>query len=317
MALRGARWDIISVTEGSDGFMAVALRDDPSMHAISLTFLSLLFHCLPFSLPHPLTPRAGDSDTQLDIVSGVCKNVTLLYARGTGDGGNFGGPGRPGIDFANTLYARLGESNVALQGVEREYYPARYRDNWSNIPEDSKIAGARMADLAGQLFDSCRTSKLVLSGYSQGVMVTHEAANKISTNSALDGWISSVVVFGDPSVGLPGGPPVEPPFGDFPASKVKSICNTGDKWCDKDYPNDEAAHTNYGPSSDAAADFAIAAFGGSSTSGESGTQPSTSAVQPGPSLVLPGPGLVPCRWGSGFGSDFGGDFGGDCFAQKQ
>lgn len=141
------------------------------MHAISLAFFSLLFQFPPCSLPHPLTPRAGDSDTQLDIVSGVCKKVTLLYARGTGDGGNFGGPGRPGIDFANALYAKLGESDVALQGVEPEYYPARYRDNWSNIPGDSKVAGARMADLARQLFDSCQTSKLVLSGYSQGAMV--------------------------------------------------------------------------------------------------------------------------------------------------
>ncbi|KAL9608957.1 MAG: hypothetical protein Q9167_006241 [Letrouitia subvulpina] len=285
------------------------------MHAISLTLLSLFFQFLPSSLPHPLTPRAGNSDTQLDIVSGVCKSVTLLYARGTGDEGNFGGPGRPGIDFANALYANLGESNVALQGVEREYYPARYRENWSNIPEDSKVAGARMAALARQLFDSCRTSKLVLSGYSQGVMVTHEAANKISADPALDNWISSVVVFGDPSVGLPGGPPVEPGFGDIPSSKVKSFCNTGDKWCDKDHPTDEAAHTSYGPSSDAAANFTINAFGGSNTSAEGGPQPSTSTVQPSPSLVLPGPGLVPCRWGSGFGSDFGGDFGSDCFSQ--
>lgn len=148
------------------------------------------------------------------------------------------------------------------------------------------------------------------------VQITHEAANNISTDPFLDSWISSVVVFGDPSVGLPGGPPTQPPFGDFPDSKVKSFCNTGDEWCDKDHPKDEAAHTNYGPSSDAAANFTINAFGGSNTSAESGAQPSTSVVQPKPSLVLPGPVIFPCHWeDSEFGGNFGSDLGSDCFSR--
>lgn len=166
------------------------------------------------------------------------------------------------------------------------------------------------------LVSHLQPDEFVANGKGGLVQVTHEAANKISADPALDRWISSVVIFGDPSVGLPGGPPTQPPFGDFPDSKVKSFCNIGDEWCDKDHPKDEAAHTNYGPSSEAAANFTIIAFGGSnSTPVESGTQPSSSAVQPRPSLVLPGPDLVPCQWeDNGFGN-FGDDFGSDCFSR--
>lgn len=55
-----------------------------------------------------------------DIIDGVCKPVTLLFARGTGEGGNIGQVVGP--PFALALEKEFGKGNVAVQGVND--YPA-------------------------------------------------------------------------------------------------------------------------------------------------------------------------------------------------
>lgn len=50
-----------------------------------------------------------------DIIDGICKPVTLLFARGTGETGNIGE--LVGPPFALALEKEFGKGNVAVQGV--------------------------------------------------------------------------------------------------------------------------------------------------------------------------------------------------------
>lgn len=69
---------------------------------------------------------AGCSNIELqgvtanDILDGVCKPFTLIFARGTLESGNLGGIVGPPLVAA--LQSRLGANNVAVQGVNN--YPA-------------------------------------------------------------------------------------------------------------------------------------------------------------------------------------------------
>lgn len=91
----------------------------------------------------------------------------------------------------------------------------------------------------------CPQTKLVVSGYSQGAQVVHNAANILGT-SGMAG-VSSVVVFGDPLDGtaVTGA-----------ANNTKVICHFGDNICDGGdlilLP-----HLTYAMDADDAADFVV------------------------------------------------------------
>ena len=78
-----------------------------------------------------------------------------------------------------------------------------------------------MAQLIGQTMAQCPSTKLVVSGYSQGAQVAHNAANMITASETT--FINSVVLFGDPDDGKP--------FGQVPANKVSTDCHLGDDIC--------------------------------------------------------------------------------------
>lgn len=63
---------------------------------------------------------AGTDDTRNDIVAGICKPFTLIFARGTGEDPNLGNIVGP--PFVVALNAVFGADNVAVQGVNN--YPA-------------------------------------------------------------------------------------------------------------------------------------------------------------------------------------------------
>ena len=58
--------------------------------------------------------------TRNDVISGICKPFTLIFARGTFEAGNIGGIVGP--PFVAALNSQFGASNVAVQGVNN--YPA-------------------------------------------------------------------------------------------------------------------------------------------------------------------------------------------------
>ena len=64
----------------------------------------------------PVNLQKRDSDTQNDLVGGICKTVTVIFARGTLESGNVGSlAGPPFFDAPDNDF---GTSNVALQGVD-------------------------------------------------------------------------------------------------------------------------------------------------------------------------------------------------------
>ncbi|KAF2112306.1 cutinase [Lophiotrema nucula] len=151
--------------------------------------------------------------TQNDVNNGVCKPMTILFARGTTEQGNMGT--LTGPPFVQAVGAAMGADNVAVQGID---YPA-------DIPgflAGGDVGGSKlMAQLVGKVMAACPTTKLVMSGYSQGGQLVHNAASMLTADQTA--FVSSAVIFGDPMNGKP--------VGNVAAAKTKVICHTGDNIC--------------------------------------------------------------------------------------
>lgn len=69
-----------------------------------------------------LTKRQYNTDTYNQLTNGPCRDVTVIYARGTTQEGNVGSSDSEGPAFFNATASRLGgTSRLAIQGVT---YPA-------------------------------------------------------------------------------------------------------------------------------------------------------------------------------------------------
>ncbi|KAI9653225.1 MAG: hypothetical protein M1821_007656 [Bathelium mastoideum] len=157
---------------------------------------------------------AGTNDTRNDILNGICKPFTLIFARGTSEDPNLGNIVGP--PFIDALNATFGTNNVAVQGVNN--YPANAAEFCiGGSPEGSQD----LAQLISQTRTQCPNTKLCVSGYSQGCQVVHNAVSQLSSNDTA--FINSVVLFGDPDKGKP--------VGKVPSYKVSTDCHTGDNIC--------------------------------------------------------------------------------------
>ncbi|WYZ40815.1 hypothetical protein EsH8_IV_001156 [Colletotrichum jinshuiense] len=183
-----------------------------------------------------IAKRQYNGDTFNQLTDGTaCRKVTLIWARGTTQPGNVGEAGSEGPAFFNALASRIGASNLAVQGVN-------YSASILGFLSGGDAAGSTtMANLA---ISKCPSTKIVLSGYSQGGQLVHNAANKLTT--AQTNKISAVLIFGDPFDGQS--------VGKIPSSKVKVICHAGDNICDGGFIITDD-HTNYENDAPAAAAF--------------------------------------------------------------
>lgn len=120
----------------------------------SLVFLLALTSFVGAS---PIAPRQSLSTTRNDIVDGACKEVTVIFARGTTEAGNVGSLAGP--PFFNALVADLSNAEVAVQGVD---YPA---DVIGFLAGGSSAGASTMAGHVKTIKSSCPTTKIVLSGY--------------------------------------------------------------------------------------------------------------------------------------------------------
>jgi cutinase len=108
-----------------------------------------------------------------------------------------------------------------------------------------------MAANVKQALSQCPNTKIVVSGYSQGGMVVHNAFSKQGLSSA---QVAAAVQFGDPQNGQA--------VGDLPSSKVLQDCHDGDHVCDGSGTFAiTAAHTTYGQDADTTAQFIIDTLG--------------------------------------------------------
>ncbi|KAL3481335.1 cutinase-domain-containing protein [Aspergillus californicus] len=177
----------------------------------------------------------GGSSTSNDVSDNSgCKALTFIFARGTSEIGNMGSIVGPKV--GSELDSLTG-GKAAIQGVD---YPASAAGN----AELGAAGGPEMASLVSEALKQCPDTKVVLGGYSQGAMVVHNAAGKLSS-----GQVVGAVTFGDPFK-------AQQPDN---IAKFKTFCASGDPVC-LDGAN-IMAHLSYGSDATEAAQFLVNAAG--------------------------------------------------------
>ncbi|PYH85637.1 putative cutinase, partial [Aspergillus uvarum CBS 121591] len=184
------------------------------------------FATLAVANPLP-APEANQLETRQtginanDIMSGTCKDFTLIFVRGSWEVGNMGvviGP-----PLCSTLKAQISPNRVACQGVGG-MYSADIPQNFLTPNTDAKsiASAATMLELAAT---KCPNTQVVAAGYSQGTAVIdyaiqeikHEVRNRIKA-VALFGYTRNIQDRG----GIPG----------YPQDRTKVYCAPGDVVCD-------------------------------------------------------------------------------------
>lgn len=105
-----------------------------------------------------------------------------------------------------------------------------------------------MASSVQAALSQCPDTKVIVSGYSQGAMVVHNAFSQGISGSQVAG----AVLFGDPLK--------TQAVGDLGTDKVKEFCGTADSICGTG-DNPTGGHLSYGSVADEAADWVIATAG--------------------------------------------------------
>ncbi|KAE9965348.1 hypothetical protein EG328_009799 [Venturia inaequalis] len=175
--------------------------------------------------------------TATDITDGVCKPVTLIFARGTTEPGNMGLTVGPPL--AASMQKAFGADKVAIQGVD---YAADIAGAGTGAlaPQDADGAKAMVA-LVMKVASACPSSKVVLSGYSQGAEQVRGALMDMPVGGAGIKMVSSVVTFGDPLR--------KDNFANIEQAKTKVNCAAGDQVCNELFLI-SAAHLSYGVNGD-------------------------------------------------------------------
>ncbi|KAK8105595.1 Cutinase [Apiospora kogelbergensis] len=152
-----------------------------------------------------------------DVEIGVCGDIVVIFARGTTEPGNVGSlVGPPLFGALRKRMGANGGQTLAVQGVDR------YDASVTAYLQGGDASGSQqMADLVSKAMKQCPSSKIVMSGYSQGGQLVHNAARLLPASTMAA--VSSVVIFGDPYSRFPvqGASP----------GKVRIFCHLGDDIC--------------------------------------------------------------------------------------
>ncbi|KAL2064273.1 hypothetical protein VTL71DRAFT_4767 [Oculimacula yallundae] len=147
------------------------------------------------------------------VSASACSEMMVIFARGTTEPGNvglFAGPA-----FFKALEEEMGAGTLGVQGVE---YGASIE---GFLKGGDPIGSTAMAALVTDTIQKCPNSKIVLSGYSQGAQLCHNAATSLP--AATMAKVNSVVIFGDPNNGKP--------VANVDAAKTLVICHKLDNIC--------------------------------------------------------------------------------------
>lgn len=147
----------------------------------------------------PRQNRGFRGTVQNGLQGGACADNMIIFARGTTEAGNVGSVSGP--PFFQAMAEQVGADNLLVQGVE---YPA---DIPGFLVGGDADGSQLMADLTTQAVADCPGSKVIMSGYSQGAQLVHNAAELM--DGAAVSQVAGTVLFGDPSM-FP--PPPLPPF---------------------------------------------------------------------------------------------------------
>ncbi|KAI6708978.1 cutinase [Diplocarpon mali] len=197
---------------------------------------SLILLALPLSLAAPAPAAGGGASfgSSTQNAGSACKGMTLVFARGTTEGGNMGMVAGP--PFAQALAKKMG-GDLAVQGVE---YPA---DVKGFLAGGDAAGSQKMATLVTQMMAACPNTKM-------GGQLVHNAATMLPPDVMAQ--VNSAVIFGDPMNGKA--------VGALPAAQTKVICHQGDNICQGGNLILQP-HLTYGMNADEAATFAATAAG--------------------------------------------------------
>jgi len=148
----------------------------------------------------------------------ACEDVYLIFARGTFEPG---GSDFLGVMVGNPLRGRLTDplqkqkKSFGATGVDYENGVAGY------LSGGDSAGGKKMAAMIEAKASQCPSTKLVISGYSQGAQLVHNGLGYVSGSAKRN--IAAVVVFGDPYKGkaIPG----------VPNSNIFTNCEASDPIC--------------------------------------------------------------------------------------
>lgn len=167
-----------------------------------------------------------------------CSDVTVVFARGTGEPP---GIGRVGQALVDALRPQLGGRTLSAYGVA---YPATY---------DFALATDGAADAAAFITDttrSCPGSRIVLGGFSQGAAVVDMLAGVPPLGNRLGAVgpvlppnvapnVAAVAVFGNPATKFGNPITTAPMFG----GRAIDLCTDGDPICSRG--RNPFAHSDY------------------------------------------------------------------------
>lgn len=187
-----------------------------------------------------------------------CPDIEVIFARST----NGVGLGDVGQSFVDAVRARAGGRSVDVYSVN---YPASF-DFANSLP----IGAADAAGRAQWMADNCPTTKLVLSGLSQGAgvidLITMDPRTLGEWTStpmppSVASHVAAVAVFGNPAGNTPGGGSLAT-MSSLYGAKTIDLCAPEDMYC---YPggNSFLAHVAYAQNGmvQQAADFVAARLG--------------------------------------------------------
>lgn len=183
--------------------------------------------------------RVGSTATE--FTDGGCKDIIMLFARGSTETGNMGTICGP--QTANAVKAAFGADKVAVEGIE---YAAALSTNFGPGGADRRGI-AEMERLIAQANTDCPNSMLVVGGYSQGAALTHRAVEDLP--QAQKDQIVAAFTFGDTQNQQDNGQ-----IPNFPPEKTNVICNRGDAVCSGTL-NILPPHLQYGARADEQAQF--------------------------------------------------------------
>ncbi|KAL1601013.1 hypothetical protein SLS59_005681 [Nothophoma quercina] len=185
----------------------------------------------------------GTGSTSKEFSQGGCRDILFAWARGSTEIGNMGTVVGP--PTSDGLKQEFGDVAVATEGID---YAATIGTN--AIPGGTDTASKKlMQDTLNAMAQKCPDSVIVAGGYSQGAAVNHRAIEEL--DAAVQDQIAGVVLYGDTQKQQDGNQ-----IPNFPADRVKIICQAGDAVC-RGQLVVLPAHLTYGARADEGVEFLV------------------------------------------------------------
>ena len=165
----------VTPTGGSDSGDCCILTYNPSAASVLFAEKPALQTECAATKSKMLQKRDLDSNVVENIKRAACAPYTLIFARGTTEIGTLGETVGPALDLGLNIAA---PGQWSIQGVN--YQATVDGDNCLGLP-----GGSMAAQLLEQVASSCPSTKIIMSGYSEGAMVAHNVRSKMKINQII------------------------------------------------------------------------------------------------------------------------------------